>query len=431
MKFQVTPTELYLPRVRSVLSNGLTLIVSRREGAPITASRLMMRGGSSLDPAGQEGLAWLVGQLADQGTNQHDEAQLATRLEPCGGSLAGNQAGLSGSVAGDHWKVLLETLLEVACHPAYPNDPVRRQQQRFQARLRVAQENPQAQAAQRFLRLIYGKHWLGRPSHGTVETIGALDPKDLLAHHRNNWGPDRAILSICGDVDPAAVKRLVQRLTSGWEGVGPVNMTKPRFPKGGNRLDAFRKSRDQVHLFLGHLGVRRSNPDWATLVVMDHILGSGPGFTARITKRLRDEQGLAYSVYADIHSSAGRLPGRFRAYIGTSPQHVYTAVGGFLEEMRRIQNETVSMAELDLARDYLVGSFPLGFERASQRASYLVSAEVHGHADDHLAVLPRVFASVTAKMVRDVARKYLQPDHCCLSASGPVTRRELTRALAQ
>lgn len=423
--------ELYLPKQRYVLSNGLTLIVSRREGAPITAARLMMRGGTSQDPAGQEGLAWMVGRLADQGTNQHDEAELVTRLEPCGGSIAGNQAGLSGSVAGDHWKVLLETLLEVARHAAYPNDPVRMHQRRFQARLEVEQEDPRSQAAQRFRHLIYGKHWMGRPVHGTAETIGAITPKDLLNHHRSHWAPDRAILSVCGDVDPGQIKKLVQRLTRGWQQLGPIASSKSQFPKDGNRLDAFKKSRDQVHVFLGHLGVRRRDPDWTSLVVMDHILGTGPGFTARITKRLRDEQGLAYSVHADIHGTAGRLPGCFQAYIGTSPQHVHTAVGGFLEEMHRIRDEPVSKAELKLARDYLVGSSPLGFERASQRAAYLVTAEVYGHADDHLAKLPGQFAAVTAKMVRDAARKHLRPDKCCLSASGPVTKQDLRRALAQ
>lgn len=431
MKTMVALPGLTIPTQRVELPNGLVLIISRREGAPITAVKMMMRGGVGLDPEGQEGLTWLVGRLADQGTDLHDEAELVTRLEPCGGSISGNHGGLSGSVAGDHWEVLLKTVLEVARGAAYPSEPVRVQQRRFQARLQVEQENPRAQASQRFMRLIYGKHWLGRPAHGTADSIGALDPAKIRAHHRANWGPNRAILAVCGDVDPAEVKRLVLRLTRGWEAVGALKRHKAKFPPDGNRIDAFKKSRDQVHVFLGHLGIQRSDPDWATLVVMDHILGSGPGFTARITKRLRDEQGLAYSVHADIHSSAGRLPGRFSAYIGTSPEHVHTAVGGFLQEMRRIQDELVTRMELDLARDYLVGSFPLGFERASQRAAYLISAEIHGHSDDYLARLPGNFASVTAKMVRDAARKHLRPDHCCLSASGPVTKRELLRALDQ
>lgn len=431
MTGRTTLPGLVISSERMVLPNGLILIISRREGAPITAAKLMIRGGPGLDPVGKEGLTWLVGRLADQGTNQHDEGELATRLEPCGGSISGNHGGLSGSVASAHWKVLLETLLEVACHAAYPTGPVRIQQRRFQARLQVEQENPRGQAAQQFMGLIYGKHWLGRPAHGTAETIGALSPKLLIQHHKKTWGPDRAILAVCGDVDPAGVKRMVMRLTRGWKRVGPLTKYKASFPSDGNRIAAFKKSRDQVHVFLGHLGVRRSDPDWATLVVMDHILGSGPGFTARITKRLRDEQGLAYAVHADIHGSAGRLPGRFQAYIGTSPQHVHTAVGGFMEEMRRIQDETVRKAELDLARDYLVGSFPLGFERASQRASYLISAEIHGHDEYHLNRLPQTFSSVTAKMVRDAAREHLRPNQCCLSASGPVTKRELERALNQ
>ncbi len=420
---------LEVPCERFELPGGLILLVSPRPGAPITAARLHLRGGSSVDPAGQEGRAFLAGRLADQGTATSTEADLSTRLEPCGGSLTGDQSGLSGSVAGPHWKVLLETLFEVARGAAFPEAEVEVQRRRMLARMAVEEENPRSQASLRFKRLVYGRHWLGRPAHGTVSSVGGLTPEDLRAHHAAHWGPDRAVLGICGDLDPQAVRRLVARLTKGWSPVGPIERKRATLPSPGVRLDAFSRSRDQVHVYLGHLGVRRADPDWPTLVVMDHVLGSGPGFTARITKRLRDELGLAYSVHADIHGSAGRLPGTFRAYIGTSPEHVGTAIQGFLEEMRRIRDARVTRKELNLARDYLVGSFPLGFERAARRAGYLITAELHGYAPDHLQTLPQRYASVTAAEVQAAAQRHLHPDACCVAAAGPVTKAALKRAL--
>ena len=423
------PGILEVPCERFELPGGLVLLVSPRPGAPITAARLHLRGGSSVDPMGQEGRAFLAGRLSDQGTASSTEAELSARLEPCGGSLAGDQSGLSGSVAGPHWRVLLETLFEVARTAAYPEAEVELQKRRLLARMAVEEESPRTQASQRFKRLVYGKHWLGRPAHGTVASVGSLTPEDLRAHHAAHWGPDRAVLGICGDLDPAAVRRLVARLTKGWGAVGAPERRRVAIPKRGVRLDAFRKSRDQVHVFLGHLGVKRADPDWPALVVMDHVLGSGPGFTARITKRLRDELGLAYTVHADIHASAGRQPGTFRAYIGTSPEHVGTAVQGFLHEMRRIRDERVSRKELSLARDYLVGSFPLGFERAARRAGYLITAELHGYAPDHLRTLPERYASVTAAEVQAAAQRHLHPEACCLAAAGPVTRAALRAAM--
>ena len=175
-----------------------------------------------------------------------------------------------------------------------------------------------------------------------------------------------------------------------------------------------------MHVFLGHLGIRRNDPDYPSLVVMDHVLGTGPGFVNRISRRLRDELGLAYSVNASIHTTAGVLPGVFSAYIGTSPEHAETAIDGFLAEMRRMQDELVPHDELETAKQYLLGSFALGFERASRRVSYMTSAAVHGWGKDHLRDLIDGFAATSAEDVQRVARTHLRPDACSLAVAGPM-----------
>ena len=134
------PGILEVPCERFELPGGLVLLVSPRPGAPITAARLHLRGGSSVDPMGQEGRAFLAGRLSDQGTASSTEADLSARLEPCGGSLAGDQSGLSGSVAGPHWRVLLETLFEVARTAACQARS--RQKRRLLARMAVEEESP-------------------------------------------------------------------------------------------------------------------------------------------------------------------------------------------------------------------------------------------------------------------------------------------------
>jgi hypothetical protein len=95
-------------------------------------------------------------------------------------------------------------------------------------------------------------------------------------------------------------------------------------------------AREQVHIYMGHIGVRRTDPDYYALAVMDHVLGTGPGFTSRCSKKLRDELGLCYSVSAGITASASEEPGMFTAYIGTSPEHRQRAIDGFMAEIERI-----------------------------------------------------------------------------------------------
>src|SRR5262249_55427194 len=194
---------------------------------------------------------------------------------------------------------------------------------------------------------------------------------------------------------PAEVRRAFEKRLAGWPPGSRFASDPPRLPPIARRSGAFTAERQQVHLYLGHLGIARNDPDYAALVVLDHVLGTGPGFTNRISRKLRDELGIAYAVSANIHATAGLLPGTFTAYLATSPEHVATAARGFVDEIRRVQRDLVEKGELDVAKSYLLGSFPLGFERAARRASYVVSAELHGFPEDHLDRLLGEFSAVT------------------------------------
>ena len=421
---------LVVERRRFQLSCGANLIVSPRPGAPVTAVRFHVRGGNALDPEGKEGLAYLSGQLTDQGTAKYDESELAAIVEPAGGAIAGHAQGLTGSIAGDSWKLLLDMMSELFCRAAYPSGPVAVQRERIVDRLKVQEDEPQVVGGHMFRGLIYGDHHLGRSEHGTAATVSKLTAKDLRSHHKLNSVGERLGIAVCGDVDPAKVKRHLEKLLRDLPRGRAFERMPERFPKLGNRVAAFTKRREQAHVYLGHLGVRRAVPDWAAIVVMDHVLGSGPGFTNRISRILRDEQGLAYSVHADLHSSAGLAPGAFSAYIGTSPENVPIAVAGFLREIRRIQDEPVGREELEMAKDYLLGSFVMGYERASRRAGYLIGAELHQHPEDHFKRLSEAYAAVTAADVQAAARAYLHPDDCCLVAAGPIRAKELRALLA-
>lgn len=417
-----------VPIHRFELSCGATLLVSPRAGSPVTALAMHLRGGRSLDPEGREGMAYLTGALLDQGSKKRTEAQIAEALETAGGGFSGDANGVTGNVASRNVKGWLELFTDLITTPAYPVPLVRRQKGRLLDRMRIEEDDPRVQADRLFRGLVYGDHWLGRPSRGTIDSLSQVQSNQLTAFHRRNWVGSRATIGICGDVDPEATRRFLSRRLAAWDPGTPLPVPEPDFPAPAVRVGAFEADRQQVHLYVGHLGIPRRHPDYAALTVMDHVLGTGPGFTNRISKRLRDELGLAYTVHAAIYNSAGVLPGTFTAYIGTSPEHVPTALEGFLREIRRIQDKPVTQKELSTAKDYLVGSFALSFQRASRRAGYLVSSERHGFGPDHLRTLPAEFAAVTAADVRRVARTHLHPTRICVAAGGPIRPTTLARA---
>ncbi len=180
------------------------------------------------------------------------------------------------------------------------------------------------------------------------------------------------------------------------------------------------REKEQNHIYLGHPGITRMDPDYYVLLTMDHILGTGPGFTDRISRRLRDEQGLAYTVYATISFSAEAEPGTFMAYIGTSPSNTDRAIEGFLEEMKKIQTEHVFREELELAQNYLTGSYVFHFETSTQLAHYLIHAERFDLGDDFLWKYPQFITSVTTDDIQRVAQQHLDPENYCVAIVGTI-----------
>jgi zinc protease len=427
MSHQALLERLSMPLERFELSCGALLCVSPRPGAPVCAIQAHVRGGPALDPRGKEGLAYLVGALADQGTPTRSDEEIAALLEPHGGELGGDASGLAGVIVGSRWKLLLEVLCDALSHAHYPNKLFERQRQRLLDRLRVERSEPQKQGALLFRQLVYGDHWMGRAAYGDSASIERIEPAEVRALRRRHWCGRRLILSVCGDVDPKEVRAACEKLLADLAPGAPLETVPPVFPALGRRVRTFGAERKQVHVFLGHLGIRRNDPDYPALVVMDHVLGTGPGFVNRISRRLRDELGLAYSVHASIHSSAGILPGVFSAYIGTSPKHAETAIDGFLAEMDRMRSELVPEEELETAKQYLLGSFAMGFERASRRAAYMTSSAVHGWSADHLPKLMDAFAATTQQDVRRVAQAHLHPERCCLAVAGPLKANRLAK----
>jgi len=156
------------------------------------------------------------------------------------------------------------------------------------------------------------------------------------------------------------------------------------------------------------------------LQLLDTILGGGAGFTARIPQRLRDEHGLAYTTFASITSNAALDPGRFVAFIGTSPENLKQAIDELLEEIQRIIDEPVTEQELQDAKDYLSGSFVFAFETSAQIARFLVHAEVYGLGFDYVDKYPEYIRHVTIADISRVARQYLDTQNYTLVVVGPV-----------
>jgi zinc protease len=164
---------------------------------------------------------------------------------------------------------------------------------------------------------------------------------------------------------------------------------------------------------MGFGGVQRSNPDFYRLKVMNYILGGG-GFSSRLVKVVRSEHGLAYSIGSGFET--GKFQGSFEVSLQTKNQSSNEAIDLIVQQMREIQEKPVTDAELDGAKKFLIGSFPLAIERQGAIASFMLQIEIYGLGLDYAEKYPALIRSVSKDDVLAVAKKYLHPDSVLLVA---------------
>ena len=410
---------------RHVLANGLTVLLVENPSIPAVSLSINVLTGARHDPEEKAGLAMMASRLLDEGTKTRTSLEIAEAIESVGGMLdtdgSYERIVVSASVLKEDMDLGLELAADILINPIFPEEYVEKEKSRTLSEIASAKDRPQVIAGWEFSELIYGTHPLHRPSHGYPETVEKLTRADLLDFHERFVVPNNAILSMVGDFKAADALSRIERYFGSWPS---KKFLFPTYDKPVRQTDRRIKyitmPAQQLNIFLGHLGIERSNPDYFALQVLDTILGGGAGFTARIPQRLRDELGLAYTTFASITASAGADSGRFISFIGTSPDNMKPATEGLVNEIRRIIDEPVTDQELQDAQDYLTGSFVFSFESSSQIARFLVHAEVYGLGFDYMDKYPGYIRAVTKTEIARVAKQYLDSENYTMVVVGPV-----------
>jgi zinc protease len=295
---------------------------------------------------------------------------------------------------------------------------------RIAAELRGDLDDPAFRAELSFRGLVYGSHPMGRDPRGVARDLGRLTRQDVVDHHRRHFVPEGTILAIAGDFDARRLVRLVRAAFGAWPRRAAARPPVAPVPRRGRpRVRRIQHPGDQVHLLLGHLGVPRNHPDYEALLVLDHVFGSGPGFSDRLGRIVRDEMGLVYAIGGGITDSADILPGVFRVYAGTMPEEADRVVATITDQVRAMRTGAFSDEEVERARRYLSGAWVFDYHGVEQRAERLLELERWGRSLDEPRSWPDRIAAITPAQVRRAARAHLAPEALCRVELGPLRRR--------
>lgn len=413
---------------RVVLDNGVTVIVRENHANPtISLNGALLCAGSIYDPADKPGLSdFTAGQLS-RGTSTRSLLDIARVLEGAGMtvSVRGQQeyVSLGGRALARDFNTMLEVLADELRNPAFPADELEKARRQSLARLRQARQSTGTLAQIEFMNALFPKgHPYHRPTLDEQEAVVKnLTRDDLVAFHGARYAPDRLVLTIVGDVTAADAVAAVKRYFGDWTKKG--NLAPAAIPDTPLAPDATKAivvpvaDKAQSDVIYGYPGqLRRGDPDFYRVMVMNTILGGGSGLTSRLARSVRDRLGLVYTVYSSFDAGLGEGP--YTVSLGANPANVDKAVAEVERQIDYMRVHGVTPREVKQTIDFLTGSYAVTLSTNSAVAQQLLIAEIFGLGLDYIEKRNDLYRAVTVEQVNAAARQYLHPGKGALVIAG-------------
>jgi zinc protease len=274
--------------------------------------------------------------------------------------------------------------------------------------------NPRQVVSEGFREVLYADHPLHRPISGYASTVSQITRDDVLAFYQRFYVPNNAILVMVGDFSEVRMIELIERALRGWQARPLDRVTLPQpSPTHGKQVRVVDMDVNQTFVQFGHLSVRRADPEFASLRAMNYILGGG-GFVSRLTRSIREEQGLAYSVHSDFVGGS-QFPGFFYLGLQTKIDTTSQALESLLAVINGMQQAPVSADELADMKLYYEGSLPRRAESYGQVAGLLIDREFFGLLDGYWEAEIRQIQQLTSQDIQQLAQRYLHTDDFVLA----------------
>ncbi|HYN01355.1 MAG TPA: pitrilysin family protein [Vicinamibacteria bacterium] len=406
---------------RVVLKNGMVVYIAEDRALPLVNIALTVRVGSWLEPAGKEGLASFTGsQMRRGGTKSLTAEQLDEKLEFLAAQVSTGIGPTSGSAGlnclSDNLDAALAIFVEMLREPRFQEDRLALAKEQALQEMKKRNDDSADIEGREWGVLLNGeKFFTNRFTTGA--SVKGLTRDDLASFHRQHFTPANMIAAVSGSFVRAEMIKKLDAAFAGWPSpriaAPPIPATSSPAVPGLYRVE---KDVNQGRVSIGLPTVKRDHPDVAALEVMNEILG-GSGFTSRITKTVRSDEGLAYSAGSGFAPGIW-YPGRFRAAFQSKSRSVPYATSLVLGEIRKIREGTVTADELETIKNNLVQTFPSSFASKAQSMAIFASDEYTKRDPAYWATYRDRIQAVTAADVQRVAREHLVPEKMILLVVG-------------
>jgi predicted Zn-dependent peptidase len=402
---------------KTVLPSGVAVITEPMRDRHSVSVGVWVRCGARDEPQERLGISHFLEHMLFKGTERRDARAIAQSLESLGGHLdaftSREQVCVYARSLSDHLAETLDVLGDIVCRSQLAPQEIEREKSVVREEILAYEDNPDDTVGELLSQLVWGEHELGRPILGTTTTVDGLDSASLRDYFGRRYRGEQLVVAGVGRLEHETLVELVERHLEPADGT-PMPMSGP---PPGFRPCVRHNVRDlqQLYLTLGTRGMEDGHPDREALMVLNVLLGGG--MSSRLFQSVREEAGLAYSIYSvhDFYRDAGMLS----IQMGVSPDRGREALARTRSELARLVEEGPTDAEVAAAKAQIKGGLLMEQESVSARMVYLAHEEIYrGFYTPPEVYLERILA-VTRDQVHAVARRYLVPERFALAALGP------------
>lgn len=402
---------------KTVLPNGLTVLSEFIPSVRSVAIGVWLRKGSRHETDADSGITHFVEHMVFKGTDRYSARDIAYAIDGLGGNLdaftSKETTAFTAKVLDEHWPRALDVLGDMVRHPQFASDEIEREKGVVLEELKMDEDNPDYLLSTIFASSFWPDHGMGRPVIGNRDTISAFDQDRLRQFFSATFHARNLLVTAAGNIDHESLAGEARKSFGDLNGAS-ADADPPAPTASPSTVLHEKPSLEQAHLTLGVSAVSAKDPRRFAGFVLSTLLGGG--FSSRLFQKIREEAGLAYSVYSDlgVFADAGCLA----VGAGTAVEAVPAVLEYTMREFRDLKERPVPADELRRAKDHLKGSLMLSLESPGSRMANLARQDLYYGRVRSLDEVSEAVESVTAAQVQALANEWFDQPRIALSVLG-------------
>jgi predicted Zn-dependent peptidase len=404
---------------RTVLPNGLLVLTESIEHVRSISMGVWINSGARDETVAQNGISHFVEHMVFKGTTSRSAQQLAREVDTIGGNLdafTGKETvGFTIKALDEHLNPALDVLSDLVLHPTFTPEDITREQGVILEEIKMDEDNPDYLVHETFTQNFWKNDALGRPILGTVKTVSSFDQQTVFDFYASRFIPSNMVFSAAGHLDhDSFVEKVAQQFSSLAASTDTPFIRHDAPPATPHITLKRKKSLEQVQFCLGVPAPRVSDEQRYGIYLLNTMLGGG--MSSRLFQTVREDHGLAYSIYSEMNPF--RDTGSLCVYAGTSIDKTDRLLRLTLDELRRLKEVTVSEAELKRAKDQLKSNIVLGLESSGSRMANLARQQMYFGRFFGVDEITEEIEAVTPADVQAIAQNLFVPEKMALTLLG-------------